>query len=125
MLFRSATTGFPLTNSHQMAPAGKVTACTQCHINGNYNLTTQPTDCGNAGCHLNTYNTTTNPAHASNAQAFPIANCFQCHDMIAWTDQGAFNHATTGLYFVGTIISPLPTPCASCHVNNNYNITER
>ena len=42
--FDHATTGFPLTNSHQMAPAGKVTACTQCHINNNYALTIAPTD---------------------------------------------------------------------------------
>ena len=91
--FDHSTTGFPLTNSHQMAPAGKVTACTQCHVGGNYSLSISPTDCGNSGCHLNTYQTANNPVH--NPQGFPIANCSQCHDMIAWTDQGAFNHATT------------------------------
>jgi len=53
--FNHATTGFPLTNAHQMAPAGKVAACTDCHINNNYTLTTAPTDCGNSGCHLTTW----------------------------------------------------------------------
>src|SRR5205814_3615682 len=53
-IFNHATTGFPLTNAHQMAPAGKVAACTDCHINNNYTLTTAPTDCGNSGCHLTT-----------------------------------------------------------------------
>jgi hypothetical protein len=105
-----------------MAPAGKVTACTQCHINGNYNLTIQPTDCGNTICHLNTFTATTNPAHASNPTAFPIANCSQCHDMIAWTDQGAFNHATTGFPLTGAHATGT---CVSCHVNNNYNLTSK
>ena len=54
-IFDHSTTGFPLTNSHQMAPAGKVSACTDCHVNNNYNLTIQPTDCGNSGCHLTTW----------------------------------------------------------------------
>jgi len=85
--FNHNSTGFPLTNSHQMAPAGKVTGCAQCHVNNNYSLTTAPNDCGNSGCHLNTFNTTNNPAHASNPSAFPIAQCAVCHDTIAWTDQ--------------------------------------
>src|SRR5207245_11706211 len=64
-IFDHSTTGFPLTNSHQMAPAGKVSACTDCHVNNNYNLTTPPNACGNSGCHLTTWQQTTNPNHAA------------------------------------------------------------
>ena len=118
--FDHSTTGFPLTNSHQMAPAGKVTACAQCHINNNYNLQIQPTDCGNAGCHLNTWQTTNNPVHSTAGPTFAVANCSGCHDTIAWTDQTGFNHSVTGFALVGTHAT---TPCAQCHVNNNYNLT--
>ncbi|MGB7845591.1 MAG: hypothetical protein WBL63_08255 [Candidatus Acidiferrum sp.] len=119
--FNHSTTGFPLTNSHQMAPAGKVTACAQCHINNNYSLTIQPTDCGNSGCHLTTWQTTNNPNHQTAGAAFAAANCSTCHDTITWTDN-AFNHSVTGFALVGTHMSPNPTPCASCHVNNNYTL---
>src|SRR5262249_31631917 len=80
-----------------------------------------PTDCGNAGCHLNTYQTTNNPVH--NPQGFPIANCSQCHDMIAWTDPGAFNHATTGFPLTNSHqMAPAGkvTACTQCHISNNY-----
>ena len=118
--FDHSTTGFPLTNSHQMAPAGKVTQCAQCHINNNYNLQIQPTDCGNAGCHLNTWQTTNNPVHSTAGPTFAVANCSGCHDTIAWTDQTGFNHSVTGFALTGTHAT---TPCAQCHVNNNYNLT--
>src|SRR2546429_3818329 len=44
-IFDHSTTGWPLTGSHQMAPAGKANACTDCHVNNNYNLTSANTDC--------------------------------------------------------------------------------
>jgi hypothetical protein len=119
-VFDHSSTGFPLTNSHQMSPAGKVTACTQCHIGGNYALSIQPTDCGNSGCHLTTYNTTNNPAHATAASVFPIASCSTCHDTISWTDTGSFNHASTGFALTGAHAT---AACALCHVNNNYTLT--
>ena len=118
--FDHSTTGFPLTNSHQMAPAGKVTACAQCHINNNYNLQIAPTDCGNSGCHLTTWQQTNNPVHPSAGPAFAVGNCSGCHDTIAWTDQTGFNHSVTGFALVGTHAT---TPCAQCHTNNNYNLT--
>jgi hypothetical protein len=118
--FDHSTTGFPLTNSHQMAPAGKVTQCAQCHLNNNYNLQIQPTDCGNAGCHLNTWQTTNNPVHATAGPTFAVGNCSGCHDTIAWTDQLGFNHSVTGFALTGTHAT---TPCAQCHVNNNYSLT--
>src|SRR2546429_5381619 len=73
--FDHSTTGFPLTNSHQLAPAGKVTACTDCHVNNNYNLTTPPKACTNSGCHLTTWQQTTNPNHSTAAAPFAAANC--------------------------------------------------
>ncbi len=117
--FNHSTTGFPLTNSHQLAPAGKVTACVQCHVNNNYTLNTQPTDCGNSGCHLTTWQTTNNPTHSTAGAAFTAANCSTCHDTITWTDN-TFNHSVTGFTLTGAHAT---TPCAGCHVNNNYNLT--
>jgi len=119
-VFDHSSTGFPLANSHQLAPAGKVTACTQCHIGGNYTLTIQPTDCGNSGCHLSTWQTTNNPPHPSAGTQFAAANCSTCHDTIAWTDVTSFNHASTGFALTGAHAT---TACALCHVNNNYNLT--
>ena len=119
-VFDHSTTGFPLANSHQLAPAGKVTACTQCHIGGNYRLSIQPTDCGNSGCHLTTWQQTNNPTHPSAGAQFAAANCSTCHDTIAWTDVTSFNHASTGFALTGTHAT---TPCALCHVNNNYTLT--
>jgi len=118
-VFDHSTTGFPLANSHQMAPAGKVTACTQCHIGGNYTLSIQPTDCGNSGCHLTTWQQTNNPTHSTAGSAFAAANCSSCHDTIAWTDS-TFNHSVTGFALTGAHAT---TACALCHVNNNYNLT--
>ena len=120
--FDHSTTGFPLTNSHQMSPAGKVTACTQCHIGGNYNLTIQPTDCGNSGCHLTTWQQTNNPTHSTAGAPFAAANCSTCHNTITWTT-ATFDHSTTGFALTGTHMSPTPTPCVSCHVNNNYTLS--
>ena len=123
--FDHSTTGFPLTNSHQLAPAGKVTACTDCHINNNYNLTTPPNACGNSGCHLTTWQQTTNPVHSSAGAPFAAANCSTCHNTIAWTT-GAFDHSTTGWPLTGSHqMSPAGkvNACTDCHVSNNYTFT--
>ena len=128
--FDHATTGFPLANSHQLAPAGKVTACTDCHINNNYNLQIQPTDCGNSQCHLNTnygggWQGTTNPAHSAAGSAFAAANCSNCHNTVSFLT-ATFDHATTGWPLLGSHqISPAGkvNACTDCHVNNNYNFT--
>jgi hypothetical protein len=119
-VFDHSTTGFPLTNSHQMAPAGKVTACTQCHLGGNYNLTSANTDC--YGCHQTDWKSTQTlggavPNHVS--AGFPTSLCSQCHNTLTWTTS-TFNHASTGFTLTGTHAT---TPCASCHVNNNYSLT--
>jgi hypothetical protein len=128
--FDHATTGFPLTNSHQMAPAGKVAACTDCHINNNYNLTIQPTDCGNSQCHLNTnygggWQGTTNPVHSAAGTAFAAANCSNCHNTVSFLT-ATFDHASTGWPLLGSHqLTPAGkvNACSDCHVNNNYTFT--
>src|SRR5437660_7836577 len=117
--FNHATTGFPLTNAHQMAPAGKSATCASCHINNNYTLTIAPTDCGNSGCHLTTWQQTNNPAHVSAGAPFAAANCSTCHSTITWTT-ATFNHSTTGWLLTNGHAN---VPCASCHINNNYTLT--
>ncbi|HEV2195137.1 MAG TPA: cytochrome c3 family protein [Candidatus Acidoferrum sp.] len=128
--FDHSTTGFPLANSHQLAPAGKVTACTDCHINNNYNLQIQPTDCGNSQCHLNTnygggWQGTTNPVHSAAGAAFAAANCSNCHNTVSFLT-ATFDHTTTGWPLLGSHqMSPAGkvNACTDCHVNNNYNFT--
>jgi hypothetical protein len=123
--FNHATTGFPLTNSHQLAPAGKVVACTDCHINNNYTLTIAPTDCGNSQCHLTTWQTTNNPTHPTAGAPFAAANCSTCHNTIAWTT-AVFDHSTTGWPLTGSHqLQPAGkvVACTDCHVGNNYTFT--
>ena len=113
------STGFPLQNLHQYAPAGKINACTDCHIANNYNLQIAPTACGTSGCHLTTWQQTNNPTHSTAGAAFALANCSNCHTTAGWGTAN-FDHSTTGFPLTGTHIT---TPCANCHVNNNYNLT--
>ena len=119
--FNHASTGFPLTNSHQIAPAGKVTGCDQCHV-GNYTtLAIQPTDCGNSQCHLTTWQQTDDPTHSSAGTPFAAANCSTCHNTITWTT-AIFDHSTTGWPLTGSHqLAPRaklwPAPIA--HVGNN------
>src|SRR6059058_5264649 len=123
--FNHATTGFPLTNSHQMAPAGKAATCASCHINNNYTLTIAPTDCGNSGCHLTTWQQTNNPTHASAGAPFAAANCMTCHSTITWTT-ATFDHSTTGWALTGSHqMAPAGkvVACTDCHVGNNYTFT--
>ncbi|HXC32449.1 MAG TPA: hypothetical protein VNZ56_08260 [Verrucomicrobiae bacterium] len=113
--FDHSTTGFLLTQGHANV------ACSQCHINNNYSLTIAPTDCGNAQCHLTTWQQTNNPVHSTSGSAFAAANCATCHTTAGWT-AAAFDHSVTGFTLVGTHVSPTPTPCAACHINNNYSL---
>ena len=115
-VFDHNATGFPLTNGH----AG--VTCALCHINNNYALTIAPTDCGNSQCHLTTWQQTTTPVHSTSGSAFAAANCSTCHTTAGWTG-AAFDHSVTGFTLTGTHMSPTPTPCASCHVNNNYSLS--
>ena len=109
--FDHASTGWALTNAHQVPPR----TCADCHINGNYNITT--TTC--VSCHQNDYNTAKSPVDHVAAK-FPTA-CEGCHDTVVWTD-GVFNHASTGWALTNSHTVP-PRACSDCHVNGNYNIT--
>jgi hypothetical protein len=119
-VFNHSSTGFPLTNSHATV------ACNLCHINNNYALTIAPTDCGNSGCHLNTnygggWQGTNAPPHSTAGPAFAVANCTNCHTTVSFTT-ATWDHGTTGFTLTGLHISPSPTPCASCHIANNYSL---
>jgi hypothetical protein len=115
-VFDHNATGFPLTNAHATV------TCALCHINNNYALAIAPTDCGNSGCHLTTWQGTNNPVHSTSGAAFAAANCSTCHTTVGW-DAASFDHSVTGFTLTGTHMSPTPTPCASCHVNNNYTLS--
>ncbi len=95
---------FQLVGVHATQP------CAACHVNNVFAGT--PTQC--VGCHLSAYQQTTNPNHA--AAGFPTT-CDTCHKAsdTSWT-QATFNHAQ----FFPLAGVHATTPCASCHVNNNY-----
>jgi hypothetical protein len=106
----NADTNFPLTGAHINTP------CTTCHVNNNY-TGSLPTTCGGSGCHLSTWQQTNNPPHQTAGPAFALSNCASCHNTTSWTTAN-FNHNTqTNFPLTGAHIS---TPCATCHVNNNY-----
>src|SRR5256884_5557177 len=98
---------FPLTGAHATM------ACTTCHINNNYNLTTPPNACGNSGCHLTTWQQTTNPNHSAAPTVFPVANCSTCHTTTTWTT-ATFDHKT-GRAHLSTSLPPTPPrPSSAC-----------
>jgi Cytochrome c3 len=106
--FDHSATGFPLTGAHMTV------ACGQCHVNGNFNLTSANTAC--SSCHLKDFQKTTNPNHVS---AGFSQNCEGCHNTTAW-QPATFDHSKSGFPLTGAHAN---APCASCHVNNNYNLT--
>jgi Cytochrome c3/Cytochrome c7 and related cytochrome c len=108
--FDHTSVGFPLTNAHADPPR----VCTDCHINNNYNLTS--TAC--ATCHLQDFQSTTNPNHVAGGFS---QNCQQCHTTIAW-QPATFNHSSVGFPLTNSHADP-PRVCADCHVNNNYSLT--
>ena len=106
--FDHSTTGFPLTGAHTSVQ------CAQCHVNGNYNLTSANTAC--VSCHLKDFQGATNPNHVQSGFA---QTCQQCHTTTSWMGAN-FDHATTGFPLTGAHTS---VQCAQCHVNGNYNLT--
>jgi NMD protein affecting ribosome stability and mRNA decay len=104
--FDHTLVGFPLTGAHATLQ------CNQCHSNGNFNLTSKAC----VSCHLKDFQNTNNPNHAQ--QGFP-QTCEQCHNTAAWIP-AEFNHAASGFPLTGAHAT---TPCAQCHVNNNYHLT--
>jgi hypothetical protein len=131
VVFNHAATGWALTGSHQLAPAGKVTACTDCHMGNNYTFTAANTDC--YFCHQTAWNTT--PSFGGNVPnhitaGFPTSLCSTCHDTVLWTN-GKFDHATTGFPLQGPhmtpprtavtgAIGPMVNACTDCHLGGNY-----
>jgi hypothetical protein len=107
--FNHATTGFALTGMHVSPP----TLCSACHINNNYNLSAANTAC--ASCHLNVFQTTTNPNHVQ--VGFP-QTCEICHNTVNWMN-ATFNHNNTPFPLTGYHATAAVT-CVMCHVNNNY-----
>ena len=105
--FDHSLVGFPLTGAHATLQ------CSQCHINGNFNLTS--TDC--ASCHMKDYNGTNNPNHKT---AGIPTTCATCHNTNSWAN-ASFNHANTGFPLTGAHAT---TACSQCHVNSNYHITD-
>jgi NMD protein affecting ribosome stability and mRNA decay len=108
--FDHAATGFPLTGAHTTVP------CTQCHVNGNFNLTSANTAC--SSCHLKDFQSTNNPNHVT---AGFSQSCQNCHNTTAW-QPAQFDHSKSGFPLTGAHAT---TPCAKCHVNNNFNLTNR
>ncbi len=106
--FDHSSTGFLLTNGHANL------ACSACHSNNNYKLTSGA--CQN--CHLTQWQQTNNPPHASAGPAFAAANCATCHNTLTWTT-ATFDHGTTGFLLTNGHAN---VPCLSCHINNNYNL---
>lgn len=102
-VFDHSKTVFPLTGAHVSV------ACVNCHANNQY--LNAPTQC--IGCHLNDYNTATNPNHA--AAGFP-QDCTLCHTTTSF--QGAtFNHSSTGFVLTGVHAT---LTCSQCHLNNQF-----
>jgi len=99
-----------------MQPVFRATSAT------NYALTIAPTDCGNSGCHLTTWQQTNAPPHASAGTTFAAANCATCHTTVNFTT-ATFDHWHDRVCLDGLHMSPSPSPCISCHVSNNYTLT--
>jgi NMD protein affecting ribosome stability and mRNA decay len=110
--FDHSKSGFPLTGMHTVPPR----ACTDCHINNNYNITN--TLC--VSCHQTDYNNAKTPVDHIAAN-FPTT-CETCHDTVAWTD-GKFDHSQTGWALTGMHTVP-PRTCTDCHINGNYKLNQ-
>ena len=104
--FDHSSTGFALTGAHVPLQ------CAQCHVNGNYSLTTGAC----SSCHLKDFQTATNPNHVQ--AGFP-QTCDSCHSTTSWSG-ATFDHSSTGFPLTG---AHTPLQCSQCHVNNNYNLT--
>jgi hypothetical protein len=101
--FNHATTGWALTGAHATL------SCSSCH--GPVMLTSANTAC--VSCHLQNYNSTTNPNHV--AAAFP-QQCEICHSTTAW-QPSTFDHSKTVFPLTGAHTS---VACANCHINGKY-----
>lgn len=95
---------FPLTGGHDIQD------CKQCHVSKIF-ADASP-EC--TSCHLDDYNSTTNPNHA--ASQLPT-DCRQCHNENAWIPS-SFDHSF--FPFVGAH-APIANNCIDCHHGNYVN----
>ncbi len=112
-------TRFPLGGAHQTLD------CEMCHKLSSpdkMSFVNTPTEC--VSCHLEQYNATTQPNHAS---AGFSQDCASCHNDQAWArvkfDHSQTNFPLTGMHaaihcdqcHVGNVFTGLSTACVSCH----------
>jgi hypothetical protein len=114
--FNHNNTGFALVGMHTVPPR----VCSDCHVNNNYNLTSNAC----SACHQGDYNGTTNPAHsaAANTAFFPIAQCGTCHSVSAndWTG-ATFPHSNYTRF--STSHGNANGQCTTCHINaSDYSV---
>jgi Zn finger protein HypA/HybF involved in hydrogenase expression len=119
---RHRATRFPLTGTHRTVD------CAACHPpdgGASMRFVNTPTEC--SGCHLETWQATTNPDHA--AAGMPT-DCDRCHGTATWGG-GSFDHAITGFPLTGAhrplecqrchtdfVFAALPAGCADCHLDD-------
>jgi hypothetical protein len=101
--FDHSGTNFPLTGAHVNA------ACTQCHINGQFEGT--PTEC--FFCHQDDYNGTNNPNHQG--AGFPTT-CQDCHTTSNWNS--TWDHLPYFPIYSGRHAGRWDQ-CSDCHPNPN------
>ena len=101
-------TRFPLSGAHATVD------CEMCHrlaAPGDLTYVNTATDC--ASCHMEDYQATKEPDHAT--AGFPT-DCAACHDDVAWS-RARFDHASTAFPLTGAHV---PLPCDRCHVGGVY-----
>ena len=98
----TTTTGYPLTGAHNGVD------CNMCHTQAAQNTSS---DC--QSCHLDDFQTTVDPNHASGG--YPT-DCTLCHNTTAWAPS-TFNHDQTAFPLVG---AHRLVNCTECHTNNLF-----
>jgi len=119
--FNHNNTAFLLTGGHLGLD------CLECHSGGYVGT---PTDC--QACHLNDYNSTTNPNHNSSGIS---TDCVMCHTTNPGWMPASFDHNNTDFPLTGAHIGQdclechsggyagTPTDCQACHLNDYNNTT--
>lgn len=119
----------PANYAHQQFPiagAHMAISCSQCHVGGVY----QGTGSACVDCHLDNYNNTQNPNHAT---AGFSTSCETCHNTVSFRGALVSDHSffpLTGAHgavacancHVGGVFRGTPNTCAGCHLDD-YNAT--
>ena len=106
--FDHSSTGFPLLGEHVNV------SCLECHTNG---FAGTPTDCN--GCHMDDYNATTNPNHASSGFG---TDCAACHTEGGWVP-ATFDHDAQFFPIYSGNHQGVWNDCTDCHTDvNNYSM---